>query len=64
MQCNVWSCSHYFYLWDFDTSINKETLVVQLFSITVSLMENSEEKNRQMTGDVVKVIVLKLINLI
>lgn len=53
MQCNVWSCSHYFYLWDFDTSINKETLVVQLFSITVSLMENSEEKNAQMTGDVV-----------
>lgn len=53
MQCNVQSCSHYFYLWDFDTSINKETLVVQLFSITVSLMENSEEKNPQITGDIV-----------
>lgn len=44
-KCSVtWSCSHYFYLWDFDTSINKETLVVQLFSITVSLMENSVGK--------------------
>lgn len=53
MQCNVRSCSHYFYFWDFDTSINKETLVVQLFSITVSLMENSEEENAQVTGDIV-----------